>query len=64
MSIQSVVLALHPICGHLHTGSILAVYKENQYMVKFIKPDLPAQKILDVNMSTEFTTSPSNVKKL
>lgn len=55
--VHSVVLALHPMCGHLHTGTILAIYKENQYMVKFMKPELPTQKILDVNMSTEFTQS-------
>ena len=54
------------MCGHLHTGSILAIYKENQYMVKFMKPELPTQKILDINMSTEFTesnnTNPNNFK--
>ena len=26
-------------------------------MVKFMKPELPTQKILDINMSTEFTES-------
>ena len=59
---HSIVLALHPMCGHLHTGSILAIYKENQYMVKFMKPELPTQKILDINMSTQFTESYSNSK--
>lgn len=28
-----------------------------------MKPDLPTQKILDINMSTEYTTTPSNLKK-
>lgn len=36
--VHSVVLALHPMCGHLHTGSIMAYYKENLYMVRFHKP--------------------------
>ena len=31
-------------------------------MVKFMKPDLPTHKILDINMSTEYTTS-SNQRK-
>lgn len=25
--VHSIVLALHPMCGHLHTGSIMAYYK-------------------------------------
>lgn len=50
--VQSIVLALHPLCGHLHTGSIMAYYKDNLYMVKFMKPEIPVHKILDVNMST------------
>ena len=31
-------------------------------MVKFMKPELPTQKILDINMSTQFTESYSNSK--
>jgi hypothetical protein len=55
--VHGVVLALHPLCGHLHAGSIQAVYKENQYMVKFLKSELQAHKIFDINISTEYTTS-------
>jgi hypothetical protein len=48
---------LHPVCGHLHAGTILAIYKENQYMVKFIRPELGTQKILDINISSKSVTS-------
>lgn len=46
------VTALHPVCGHLHSGTILAIYKENQYMVKFTRPELGTQKVLDINICT------------
>jgi len=51
---------LHPVCGHLHLGTILAIYKENQYMVKFTRPELGTQKVLDINISTR---SVSNTNK-
>ena len=44
------VIAPHPGCGHLHQGNILAIYKENYYMVKFSRPELGTQKVLDINM--------------
>jgi len=47
------VIALHPVCGHLHSGSILAIYKENQYMVKFNRPELGTQKVLDILMAAK-----------
>lgn len=59
--VHSVVLALHPMCGHLHTGSIMAYYKENLYMVRFHKPELPTHKILDINMSTAFISIPNKI---
>ena len=55
------VFALHPICGHLHTGNILAIYKENQFMVKFLRPELGTQKVLDVLMTAKELTSPHNI---
>lgn len=45
------VIALHPVCGHLHTGSILAIYKDNQFMVKFQRLELGTQKVVDFLMS-------------
>ena len=55
------VLALHPVCGHLHTGNILAIYKENQFMVKFLRPELGTQKVLDVLMTAKELTSPHKI---
>lgn len=52
------IIALHPGCGHLHNGTILAIYKENQYMVKFTKPELGTQKVLDINMVCKNVASP------
>ena len=46
------VIALHPICGHLHSGSILAHYRETQYVVKFNRPELGTQKVMDIFISS------------
>lgn len=54
LKVGQVVVALHPICGHLHIGSILALYKENQIMVKFQNPELGVQKVFDINISSEY----------
>ena len=50
-NIGNEVIAIHPVCGHLHSGSIFAVYKENQYMIKFLKPELGTEKVMDINIS-------------
>jgi hypothetical protein len=55
------VAAVHPVCGHLHAGSILAIYKENLYMVKFVRPELGTQKILDVNITLREVANPHRV---
>jgi hypothetical protein len=55
------VIALHPVCGHLHSGSILAIYKENQFMVKFNRPELGTQKVLDILMAAKEVSSPHKV---
>ena len=57
LTVNKQIVALHPVCGHLHAGTILAIYKENQYMVKFIRPELGTQKILDINISSKSVTS-------
>lgn len=41
------------MCGHLHEGTVLAIYKQNLYMVKFNKPELGTQKVLDIHMATK-----------
>ena len=61
MGVGKEVFALHPICGHLHTGNILAIYKENQFMVKFLRPELGTQKVLDVLMTAKELTSPHKI---
>lgn len=55
------MIALHPVCGHLHSGSILAIYKENQFMVKFNRPELGTQKVLDILMAAKEVSSPHKV---
>ena len=54
-------MALHPACGHLHFGNILAIYKENYYMVKFAKPELGTQKVLDINMVGKEVNNPHRI---
>jgi hypothetical protein len=51
------VIALHPICGHLHTGTISATYVENLYFVRFSRPELGMHKVIDVNISTKSLNS-------
>ena len=48
---QSVV-AIHPVCGHLHIGSILALYRDSQIIVKFQNTELGVQKVQDINISS------------
>jgi hypothetical protein len=55
------VIALHPVCGHLHVGSILAIYKENQFMVKFQRPELGTQKVIDILMAPREMSSHQRV---
>ena len=55
------MIALHPVCGHLHSGSILAIYKDNQFMVKFNRPELGTQKVLDILMAAKEVSSPHKV---
>jgi hypothetical protein len=55
------VVAVHPVCGHLHAGSILAIYKDNQFMVKFVRPELGTQKVLDLHMALKETASAHRV---
>lgn len=61
MAVGKEVIALHPVCGHLHAGSILAIYKENQYMVKFQRLELGTQKVLDVFMTPRETSTHQRV---
>ena len=55
------MIAIHPVCGHLHTGSIMAIYKDNQFMVKFQKPDLGTQKVVDILMTPREISSHQRV---
>lgn len=55
------VIAIHPVCGHLHSACILAIYKENQFMVKFTRPELGTQKVLDILMAPKEISSPHRV---
>jgi hypothetical protein len=61
MSVGREMMAVHPVCGHLHSGSILAIYRENQYMIKFIKPELGTQKVLDINMMPKDINNPHRI---
>lgn len=54
-------MALHPVCGHIHAGSILAIYKENLYMVKFVRPELGTQKIIDINIALREVANPNKI---
>jgi hypothetical protein len=61
LSVGKEVIAIHPVCGHLHTGSILAIYKDNQFMVKFQRPELGTQKVLDTLMTPREISSHQRV---
>ena len=61
MVVGKEVIAMHPVCGHLHSGSIMAIYKDNQYMVKFQKLDLGTQKVVDFLMSPREMSSHQRV---
>ena len=49
--------ALHPICGHLHNGTISATYLDNLYFVKFTRLELGMQKVFDVNINSRSLNS-------
>ena len=46
------IWAMHPLCKHLHSGTVLAHYKENIYTVKF--KELGTYQLPDFTISSTF----------
>lgn len=45
LTAETDVWALHPVCGHLHPGTIFTKLKEDLFIIKFQNPGLGAQRI-------------------
>ena len=46
-------LALHPICQHFHSGSVLTTTNSDQNIIKFFTNELGVQKIKDIWISAD-----------
>jgi len=46
-------LALHPICQHFHSGSVLTTTNSDQNIIKFFTNELGVQKVKDIWISAD-----------